>query len=108
MPFPPFLRTVLLIAIVVATGAAVFLAARRMARGSPVRRALLLATSVAMLCASAWLAFWAPAKIPDTPGSPAALIAWLMLIVLACILGLAGVSTLLGAACATRTRSSGG
>ena len=85
--------SIVLVAIVVAA----FLRVRRVARRSPGKRAGMIVFCLALLGAAAWLAFELPKRIPDTPGSPAALLFWLVPVGLAVLIALFAVPALLGA-----------
>jgi len=88
-----------LIAVVVA-GAIAYLAfrvANRRARHSPARRRVLIAVNAAALALGLVLALWLPMKIPETSGSPASLVAMLVLWIVGGSLAFLGLAALLGA-----------
>ena len=84
---------ILLIVLVVA----LFARARRVASRSPWRRVVMVVVSLFFFAAAAWLALVMPERLPDTPGSPAALVFYLAVYGGAGLFVLMGLPVLLGA-----------
>ena len=81
--------------------------ARRRAGESPRVRRMLIAGGLLQICAGAVVAFWLPHRVPDTPGSPAALVGMLVFWIIGGLLLFAGVVSLVGAALARRPAAQG-
>jgi hypothetical protein len=96
----------LLLAGVVAllVGAAIFLVVRARVRRMPSLRFRIVLFGCLAIALAGGLGWWLPSKVPDTPGSPAALIIVGFLWFLAAAFLLVGVSSLLGAAFAWTPR----
>ena len=85
--------------------AALFLRVRRASARSPWQRGKAFAIGACCIGLAIFLGVWGPPRIPDTPGSPAALVFWLILITFAGITGVFGLVFLLGALFGWRRRS---
>jgi hypothetical protein len=85
-------------AVVLIVGVPAFLVARHVSRHSGGVRVFLLIVGACSLLAGIGLGVYGPSQIPDTPGSPAALVIWLILVALAGGLGIFGLAAFLGAA----------
>jgi hypothetical protein len=72
--------------------------ARRRAGQSPRLRRLLVAGGLLQIAVGGVVAFWLPFRVPDTPGSPAALVGMLLLWIVGGLLLYSGAIGLLGAA----------
>jgi hypothetical protein len=88
-----------LIAVVVAgvLGYGAFITAFRKARRSPARRRALIAGNAVALALGLVLALWLPMRMPETSGSPASLVAILLLWLVGGCLAFLGLAALLGA-----------
>ncbi len=93
-------RSLLALAGLAWMGWVIFGTTRRRAAGSPRRRRGLVAGSLLMIAGGAAVAFWLPHRVPDTPGSPAALVAILLLWLIGGGFVFVGAASLLGAALA--------
>jgi hypothetical protein len=91
------LRFLLLVAIAVALAYPAFLVAYRRAGRSRQQRRRLLAGNLAALALGLILALWLPTRIPETSGSPASLVAILLLWIVGGGLALLGLAAALGA-----------
>lgn len=78
----------------------VFGTSRRRASESPRRRRTLLVGGALMVALGVASAFWLPHRVPDTPGSPAALVAILLLWLIGGSFLFVGIASLIGAALA--------
>jgi hypothetical protein len=91
------LRLLVFIAIAAAIGYVVFMSANRIARLSPRSRRLLLVGNVVAVALGLLLAGWLPTRVPETSGSPASLVAMLLLWIVGGCLAFLGLAALLGA-----------
>jgi hypothetical protein len=76
----------------------IFDTARRRAGESPRLRRILIAGGVLQIAAGIVVAFWLPHRVPDTPGSPAALVGMLVFWIIGGLLLYVGAISLVGAA----------
>jgi hypothetical protein len=76
--------------------------ARRRAGESPRVRRVLIAGGLLQICGGIVVAFWLPHRVPDTPGSPAALVGMLVFWIVGGLLLYTGVISLVGATLARR------
>jgi hypothetical protein len=79
---------------------------RARVRVRPPSRARLLVGGAFCSAGAIFLAKWGPPRIPDTPGSPAALVFWLVLISFVGMFALSGVVMLVWAALRGRREQS--
>jgi drug/metabolite transporter (DMT)-like permease len=91
------LRFLLSMVIAGALGYAAYMTANRRARLSRRRRRLLLAGNAVAVVLGLLLAVWLPTRVPETSGSPASLVAILVLWMVGGSLAFLGVAALLGA-----------
>jgi hypothetical protein len=98
------LRFLIAIVIAGALGYGAFITAYRTARRSPARRRVLIAGNAVALALGLVLALWLPMRIPETSGSPASLVAILLLWLVGGCLAFLGLASLLGAVFARTPR----
>ena len=99
------IRGLLLFGLVGGMGAFVALNTRKLAGQSPRARTRLIGGGLMGAIAGALLAFWLPHRIPETNGSPASLVAVLVLWIVGGGLLFLGVASLVGALLARPARS---
>ncbi len=90
-------RTLLLLAIAVAAAVFIFRNVRDEARESPRERVRLIVGACLGLAVGALLAFWAPRRVPETPGSPGTIVAVVVLWVVGGGLMFVSLPALIGA-----------